>query len=280
MTVASRIESSVDLVGLVEDAFGSSGKDLASAAGKAARGIFGAAARNLVGEADASSLDLLLLGQPATLVINSPQAPPRLVQDIRTEIERLGLLGGESSDWLGYRLILRPRLWLATLRQNSRIFQDSTARDIITILLKEHSIPFSWSGGSILPVRAVTVQYQETDCEFVKRLLAELGSFFYLEPPHGLAEEIFGGAFSAGIAQAEAAFGGPLGHLANVVGSTERMIIADCSFCYSPVACSNASDPWGELSCAAGAAAGALARSASTARELQGSCWWVTGQYL
>lgn len=263
VTVASRVEADVNLAGLAEDAFGSAGKALGmGAAGK----VVGRVAGSLVADAESSALEMVLLGQPATLIIHSPCAPPRVVQGICTDIERLGPLGGESSDWLGYRLIIRPRLWLGTLRKNSRIFQDVTIHEIVDTILAEHRVPVSWAGGSKLPTRSYTVQHQETDYDFIKRLLAEAGYFYYFEPPHGLVEELAGCPVVGGLAQVGAAFGGPLGQLANVAGLTEKLIIADAASCYPPIVAGDGSNLWEKASGIAGAASDAVGQASAAAR--------------
>lgn len=94
VTVANRVETAMDLEGLAKDAFGTLGKAVGlGSAGRAVGGLFGQAAESLITDAEATALEILILGQPATLIIHSQYAPPRIVQGICTEIERLGPLG-------------------------------------------------------------------------------------------------------------------------------------------------------------------------------------------
>lgn len=266
VTVASRVESAVDLAGLAKDAFGTVGKAVGlGAAGRAVGGMFGRTAGSLVADAEATAFETLILGQPATLVIHSPHAPPRIVQGICTEIERLGPLGGESSDWHGYRFTVRPRFWLATKRKNSRIFQDVTVREAVNTILGEHRVPVRWSGGSKVSVRDYTVQHQETDYAFITRLIAELGCFYYFEPPHGIAKALMGGAAIGGVAQAASAFGGQLGQLANVLGFTETLVIGESSRCYSPIVSADGGDLFGTSMGIGVALAGASAAARGSA---------------
>lgn len=102
-----------------------------------------------------------------------------------TEVTRLGADGGFAR----YRLIIEP--WLAFLGHNRDhyLFQDKTVIEIVDELLADwkghaHLAPaWRWAlaDTTAYPKRGMTVQYQESDLDFLKRLLAEEGLFCWFE---------------------------------------------------------------------------------------------------
>ncbi len=88
-----------------------------------------------------------------------------------------------------YELELVPTLGLLETRTNSRIFQNRNTREIVDLVLKDHDIQTSLDpsrlGGSVWPwkPREYCVQYNETDLDFVQRLLEEDGMGYFFE--HG-----------------------------------------------------------------------------------------------
>ncbi|EAQ66647.1 vgrG protein [Marinomonas sp. MED121] len=89
-----------------------------------------------------------------------------------------------------YRLAMVPALSRLALRHNSRIFQLQTAPEIISILLQEMGIQdYAFSLGRECQQREYCVQYRESDLDFVARLAAEEGIFYFfthLEGKHTL----------------------------------------------------------------------------------------------
>lgn len=89
-----------------------------------------------------------------------------------------------------YRLEMVPALKRTTLRHNSRIFQLQTVPEIIALLLEEMGMTdYAFSTVRVCEQREYCVQYRETDYEFIERLAAEEGLFYYfshLEGKHTL----------------------------------------------------------------------------------------------
>ncbi|MDW2741362.1 type VI secretion system Vgr family protein [Atlantibacter subterraneus] len=81
-----------------------------------------------------------------------------------------------------YRMQVRPPLWRARLRQNSRIFQNEDIKSILGTILQENDVT-DWSPlfSEAHPAREFCVQYSETDYDFLARMAAEEGLFFYDE---------------------------------------------------------------------------------------------------
>ncbi len=85
-----------------------------------------------------------------------------------------------------YSLTLVPALERLSLRHNSRIFQQKSVKDIITVLLSEMGVQeYAFSLTRALPVREFCVQYRETDLAFVQRLAAEEGLVYSFEHQPG-----------------------------------------------------------------------------------------------
>lgn len=148
-----------------------------------------------------SDLAQLMVGQAALFIVRATGGTPQVVQGILTRLERLGPVGKAGRRaFHGYRVTLVPRLSLAGLRINTRVFNDTTVKAIVDEVLSEHGIVTSWPEGAASPGRELCIQYRESDLAFVTRLLAEIGHFYYFEPaPAALTEALSNaGALSAG----------------------------------------------------------------------------------
>ena len=102
-----------------------------------------------------------------------------------TRFEQVSANGGLAR----YRLVIEP--WLAVLRyrQDSFLFQDMSVIEVIDSVLGDYSgqgrlVPaWRWSlrDASVYTRRSVITQYEESDFDFITRLLAEEGLFYYFE---------------------------------------------------------------------------------------------------
>lgn len=90
--------------------------------------------------------------------------------------------GESDGNQILYRMQVSPPLWRSTLRQNFRIFQNEDIQSILRTILQENDIT-EWSPlfGEPHPAREFCVQYGETDYDFLCRMAAEEGIFFYEE---------------------------------------------------------------------------------------------------
>ncbi|OJW52696.1 MAG: hypothetical protein BGO67_09550 [Alphaproteobacteria bacterium 41-28] len=81
-----------------------------------------------------------------------------------------------------YKATLYPKLWLLTFSGQCRIFQNKSALDIIESVLVENQIPYSnqviTSGRQL---REYCVQYNETDFNFISRLMEEEGIYYFFQ---------------------------------------------------------------------------------------------------
>ncbi|MDM5084601.1 type VI secretion system tip protein VgrG [Aeromonas rivipollensis] len=91
-----------------------------------------------------------------------------------------------------YTLEVKPALWRLSLRQNSRIFQAQKPDEILSILLQEHGITdYAFALKNEHAKREYCVQYRETDLDFLNRLAAEEGLFYFFEFEQGKHRVVF-----------------------------------------------------------------------------------------
>ncbi len=128
-----------------------------------------------------------MLDNPATLYIWQDAQLQRAISGIVTHFEA----GDSGFQQTFYRLRLSPHLWRLSLKRNSRIFQLTDIQDILKKLLKEGQVPFSdFLFSDSHPRREFCVQYRETDYEFLQRLCAEEGIFFFFRQRDNSIEEV------------------------------------------------------------------------------------------
>jgi len=122
------------------------------------------------------------LGQPISChwneVADNKQKEKRVFNGYLTEVQ---LLESQSdNNYQHYKIVLRPWLWLLTFRKNYRVFQQKTLSDILSEVFDDAGFSGSYTLGSLpSDERNYCVQYNETDFDFVKRLLAEQGIHYY-----------------------------------------------------------------------------------------------------
>ncbi|MGV2290593.1 type VI secretion system tip protein TssI/VgrG [Trinickia sp. YCB016] len=97
---------------------------------------------------------------------------------------------GEESRAIGYELILRPWLWLATRNQDCRLFQDKTVLEITDAVLSSYPFPVETRLSTPLPNNAwpkrdIQRQHWESDFQFLCRLWQEWGIYFWFEHSDG-----------------------------------------------------------------------------------------------
>jgi type VI secretion system secreted protein VgrG len=123
-------------------------------------------------------LELALLGQLVLFTVD------------RHGIERYGVVAaarveatleraGEPQTRVSLEVV--PHAWLLTQRRNSRIFQHLYVHQIVSKVLTENGVNHRWQLAHTYPKRVYCVQYDETDYEFVTRLLAEEGIMFFFD---------------------------------------------------------------------------------------------------
>ncbi|GAB1431116.1 hypothetical protein MASR2M18_19500 [Ignavibacteria bacterium] len=90
--------------------------------------------------------------------------------------------GGNTVDHTYYFAEVVPWLWILTLTQNSRIFQEKSVVDIITQVFDEFDFAeYRNATKATYQPREYCVQYRETAFNFISRLMEEEGIFYYFE---------------------------------------------------------------------------------------------------
>lgn len=119
-----------------------------------------------------------LLESNATLTILRNNVPQRRIKGIVTGCEQ----GDTGKHQTLYTLNIHPPFWRSALRRNSRIFQNTDIVGIVSTLFGEMLVT-KWQPRLSFdhPEREFCVQFAETDYDFISRLLAEEGIFFYEE---------------------------------------------------------------------------------------------------
>jgi uncharacterized protein involved in type VI secretion and phage assembly len=119
------------------------------------------------------------LGQPAVLSIRSSEGASRAVRGIVASVapEATSTPDGRHA----YRFRIVPRLWLLKHRITSRIFQNQDVPAIIEAVLEAAGVPGRVAVSRSYPARAYCVQYKESDYDFIRRLLAEEGIFYFFD---------------------------------------------------------------------------------------------------
>jgi type VI secretion system VgrG family protein len=102
----------------------------------------------------------------------------RKVHGIVAEFEQLE----RGPAFVHYRAVLVPRLWKLSLRHQTQIYQDMTVGQIIEKSLKDAgfiSQDYEISLKEKHPQREYVVQYQESDFNFISRLMEHEGIFYF-----------------------------------------------------------------------------------------------------
>lgn len=118
------------------------------------------------------------LGKSFTVTIDDNSAPVRYLNG---NITGMTLAGREESEerYYLYRVTLRPTLWYLTQNQDCRIFQEQSVPEIILSLLNEYKINVDNRLTYNYRSWGYCVQYQESDYDFICRLMEHEGIYFY-----------------------------------------------------------------------------------------------------
>jgi type VI secretion system secreted protein VgrG len=127
-----------------------------------------------------------LIGEQLTLRLQKADGGWRAWHGYVVQAAQLGSDGGAAR----YRLTLASWLHFLQLRQDSFVFQDRTALQVVEAVFADHAalhgqaawrVDVSPEVVSALRVREICTQYQESDFDFVSRLLAEESLSYHFE---------------------------------------------------------------------------------------------------
>ncbi len=124
-----------------------------------------------------------LLGQPLDLAVLTADGTERHFCGLVT---RFGL-GRHQGRLYGYTATVRPWLWFLTRTADCRIFQDQTVPEIVEAVFKDHAAIANYKLKLVRSYRkrVYTVQYRETDFNFVARLMEDEGIYWYVQHSEG-----------------------------------------------------------------------------------------------
>ncbi|MCB2188044.1 MAG: phage late control D family protein [Deltaproteobacteria bacterium] len=156
----------------------------------------------------------LLLACPDNKLVPSEKLGKTLVVKLSEEVDGQlktsrfdGLIfefGRASETWANeglwaYRLLARPRVWTLSFFYRSRIFnQNQSAVEVVNQVLSEDSLQkdtdfkTDYLDQGVYGQQEQIVQYQETDLDFVRRLLVGEGvNFFFSSDQEGQTPQLF-----------------------------------------------------------------------------------------
>jgi type VI secretion system secreted protein VgrG len=135
----------------------------------------------------AGSADLSLttvLGTHLTLEMDLSNAAKRYFDGIVTRFTYIG----EVQGGFAYQATLRPWFWLLKRNIQTRIYQSKTVPDIIKAVFNNADFDDFDDKTSRSPYRTLDycVQYQESDFDFVHRLMEQEGIYYFFKHQSGL----------------------------------------------------------------------------------------------
>ena len=113
-----------------------------------------------------------------TLLGDEPTPTKRLIHGFISEASYLST----GNRFSLYRITLTPQLSYFNYRSGHRIFQNMSVQDIIKQLFSDAKIPndqIQWKLKQSYPAKEYCVQYDETEFDFISRLLAEEGIHYH-----------------------------------------------------------------------------------------------------
>ena len=123
-----------------------------------------------------------LLGKNATIEIETQGGGRRFIDGIVT---RFGMQGQDHRHY-AYKARLSPWLWLATRKSDFRIFQNLNVPDIVEQVLGVYGHPMQRKLTRAYRSWDYCVQYNESDCDFVSRLMEHEGIYYHFA--HAMGE--------------------------------------------------------------------------------------------
>src|SRR5579871_6411420 len=120
-----------------------------------------------------------LLNKPAVVSLSLHDDTDRNFHGIINHIEEVET---RAEGYVLYRATMVPWTWLLTLFHDCRIFQNMSVPDIVQKVFKDRGFTdyANRLTGTYNP-REYTVQYRETDFNFISRLLEDEGIFYFFE---------------------------------------------------------------------------------------------------
>jgi type VI secretion system secreted protein VgrG len=130
-----------------------------------------------------------IVGKNVTIAVVLQDGTERYINGLVSRFSQVGASHQQDTEVHAteYRATVVPWLWLLTLTENSKIFQDKSVPDIVEAVFQKRGFQKGKDYTSRLrgnyEKRGYCVQYRETDFQFISRLLEEQGIHYFFE--HG-----------------------------------------------------------------------------------------------
>ncbi|HDP0319472.1 TPA: type VI secretion system tip protein VgrG [Salmonella enterica subsp. enterica serovar Concord] len=138
--------------------------------------------------------DTLLL-KPASFTFQTPMfdgtpaLPVRTVYGVVESFRRVST----SNDETRYALTIVPRIALLGYTKGSNIYLNQSVTEVVEQVLRKHGLEgpdFEFRLSREYPSRELITQWRETDLEFIRRLLAEVGIYWRYEMDSRLEQDV------------------------------------------------------------------------------------------
>ncbi|EFG3338133.1 type VI secretion system tip protein VgrG, partial [Escherichia coli] len=138
--------------------------------------------------------DALLL-KPASFTFQTPVSdgtpalPLRTVFGVVESFRRISA----SNDETRYALTIVPRIALLNYTKGSEIYLNQSVTEVVEQVLRKHGLEgqdFEFRLSREYPSRELITRWRETDLEFIRRLLAEVGIYWRYEMDSRLEQDI------------------------------------------------------------------------------------------
>ncbi len=119
-----------------------------------------------------------LVGQTMNLHVITEGGKEQKYSGLCISVENFGFRDGYTQ----FVAEVRPWFWLLTRTENSRVFQNVTAVDIIKKVLSDHGFSdYKDALSNSYESREYCLQYRESDYDFLCRLMEEEGIYFFFD---------------------------------------------------------------------------------------------------
>lgn len=122
-----------------------------------------------------------LLGQPMRIELDSVYGTTHHIHQAVFSAQFLG----KHDRGYTYEFELRPWIWLLSRQSHSRIFDHRTVLEIINEVMADYSgmfqCPVNFKSSASFPILEYTVQYGETDLNFILRLMEQFNISYLVE---------------------------------------------------------------------------------------------------
>src|SRR5215471_8189073 len=139
----------------------------------------------LLADKDNTVLPSDLIGKDITIELEIQGGGSRYLNGQVTRFAFVGKEIASDTDLWRYEARLRPWLWYLTRASDFRIFQNKKVPDILDEIFANYPYPVEKRLQGTYKVWEYCVQYQETDFNFVSRLMEHEGIYYFFDHQNG-----------------------------------------------------------------------------------------------